>query len=92
MRRLPLYGLLAAAMLAAPLPALAQSADPSDDLDTMQQGMSMLETSVGNQLQRYGIDTDPQSLTLAQLATLHGILTGTDEGSKEQRIRGVIEN
>ena len=91
MRPLPLLaaGLLAALPLLAPPPALAQSSD----LDSMQQGISMLEASVGNQLQSIGVEADPQTLTLSQLATLHGILSGSDnDGTKAQRAQTVVGN
>ena len=79
--------LLATIGLAAPWPALAQSAD----LAGMQEGLNMLETSVNQAFTRYGIEADPQALSLSQLAVIHNILTSSDdEGQKRQRVETIV--
>lgn len=87
MRLILAAGLAATLPLAAPLPALAQSAE----LDQMQQGLTMLETTVGQQLRTYGIEADPQELSLSQLALIHGILSSSDnDATKGQRIEAAL--
>ena len=57
----------------------------------MQQGLTMLETTVGQQLRTYGIDADPRELSLAQLALMHGILSGSDnDAGKRQRLETAL--
>ena len=83
----PTTALLAVIGLASPLPALAQSAD----LAGMQEGLTMLETSVSQAFTRYGVEADPQALSLSQLAAIHGILSSDEpEGQKRQRVETIV--
>lgn len=62
MRRLTLAVATAAAL--APGLAAAQS------MDEMRQGLSMLETNAAMIIDRHGIDVDPMSLSLSQIAQI----------------------
>ncbi len=84
-----LLGLVAAGAtavtLAAPLPAFAQATtDPATD----EAGESQLDMSVEQVFQRYGIEAEVGSLSLAQLSEIRSIVSSGD--NVKQRIEGVI--
>lgn len=75
---------ITAAALAAPLPALAQAADPATD----EASESQLEMSVEQVMETYGIEAEVGSLSLAQLAEIHSIVS--DGSDVKQRIEAVV--
>lgn len=63
---------------------LAQEANVAD----MMSGMNMLETNAAMAFQKYGIDADPMTLTLGQLALISRTLSDPDadsEGNSKKR-------
>ena len=73
-----------AVTLAAPLPAFAQATDPAND----EASESQLDVSVEQTFQTYGIEAEVSSLSLAQLAEIHGIVE--DGSDVKQRIESVV--
>ena len=73
-----------AAVALLPLAGMANA----QEADTMGMGLSMLGLSAENAFNRLNIDADPSQLTVAQLAQIHGILSG--DGSPATQ-RGRIE-
>lgn len=74
-----------AVSLAAPLPAFAQSTASDEATE------SQLDMSVEQVFERYGIATEVQSLSLSQLAQIHGIVSSSDGGGTEkQQIEAVV--
>ena len=57
---------LAVAMAAALAPGLASA----QNMDEMRQGLSMLELNVARIFQQHGVETDPMSLSLTQIAKI----------------------
>ena len=76
MRRLT----LAVAMAAALAPGLA----PAQNMDEMRQGLSMLELNVERILDRHGVEADPMSLSLSQIAKI--ISADGDQDSGDGRL------
>jgi hypothetical protein len=70
-----LSALAIAVALALPAPlALAQEASTAD----MMNGVNMLETNAAMAFAKYGIDADPMTLSLGQLALIARVLTDPD--------------
>lgn len=67
--------------------ALAQDYDAAG----MAEGLTMLELNVNNAFQRYEIDADPTSLSLAQLAEIVGILNDPNANSGGTSAKAKIE-
>ncbi len=87
MRFIPLSLALAVALPATT--ALAQ-----DSMTNMQSGLTMLEESAAKAFAENNISADPRTLTISQLAEIHGILVestsmGVDEKDK---LEAVINN
>ncbi len=59
-----------------------------DDTATMDVGLSMLELAVSKQFSQLGIDTDPMSLSLNQLANIKGVL-GSSEFNKNEKTAAI---
>jgi hypothetical protein len=59
---------------------------------TMDVGLSMIELAVSKQFSQLGIDTDPMSLSLNQLATIKGVLESSEynQNEKAAQVKAVI--
>ncbi|MFQ6549420.1 hypothetical protein AADZ90_015810 [Aestuariibius sp. 2305UL40-4] len=79
-----------AALISAPFMA---SAGGHLNVEDMGAALSMLETNAQAAFQDFDIDVDPTTLTVAQLAQIHAILTSSDipEGDKGDRIAAIVE-
>lgn len=67
-------------------PVLAQDYD----LATMQQGLNMLELNVAGIFAQYGIEADPRSLDLSQIAEIVNRVTSGDETPTRSEIEFII--
>ncbi len=55
-----------------------------NDTATMDVGLSMLELAVSKQFSQLGIDTDPMSLSLNQLANIKAVLESSEYNQNEK--------
>ena len=81
--------LTAAALAAALTPQLASA----QDMDEMRQGLSMLELNVERILDQHGVEADPMSLSLAQIAKIisaDGDQDGGDGRLSASQLRTII--
>jgi hypothetical protein len=78
MKKLALSVLLSSFVMAAP--ALA------DDVDTMQQGLSMLELAAARVLRENQIDVDVTTLTLSQIGEIIGIMNDPHEDTDREAL------
>jgi hypothetical protein len=87
---LPMRSTILAAILA--LSATAVFADDAMMMEDMSKGLTMLETSAAAALDHYGIKADVMSLTLAQLATIQGVMTGSNnDADKKAEIEAALQ-
>ncbi len=62
---------------------------------TMEEGLTMLETAVDKEFSILGIDdVDPMSLSLAQLSTIKGVIgsSGYNNSEKKSQIEAIVAN
>jgi hypothetical protein len=62
---------------------------------TMEEGLTMLETAVDKEFSNLGIDdVDPMSLSLAQLSTIKGVIGSSDYNNSEKKsqIEAIVAN
>lgn len=69
-----------------PMAASAQSFN----VDSMQQGLNMLELNVAQILRQYDIDVDPRSLDLSQIVEIIAIVNDDDTGNERSAIEVAI--
>jgi hypothetical protein len=67
-------------------PATAQDYD----LASMQQGLTMLELNVGRIFAQYGIEADPQSLDLSQIAEIVSRVDSGDDTPSRAELEFII--
>lgn len=73
------------------LALFAPTLTSAQGFDDMQQGLTMLESAADRALERYGIDADPQALTIGQLGAIHGLLSSDmSEGQIAGRIEAIV--
>lgn len=68
-------------------PVLAQTYDVA----SMQQGLNMLEVNVANIFARHGIEVDPRSLELSQIAEIISRVESTDTAPTRADIEFIID-
>jgi hypothetical protein len=61
------------------------------DVEGMSDGLSMIELNAENAFKKYKIDADPQTLTVAQLARIVGILSDPNGDSGGNTYKASIE-
>lgn len=61
------------------------------DVDGMSENLSMIQLNAANAFEKFNIDVDPTTLTVAQLATIVGILSDPDGGSGGRTYKASIE-
>lgn len=71
---------------------LASAIATTGTAQTMDEGLSMLELAVNNELAKVGVrDADIQALSLSQLAIIKGILESDDsDNQKMRRVEAVL--
>lgn len=81
---------LAAAAVA--LTLISGAAFAQSTAATMDVGLSMLELAVSREFTKLGIDVDPMSLSLNQLATIKAVVGSSDynENEKAQQVKAII--
>lgn len=79
-------------LFAATAVAIALSTGAVFAQSEMEQGLSMIELAVSKEFTQLGIDTDPMSLSLNQLATIRAVLESSDynENEKSAQIKAII--
>lgn len=65
-----------------------------NDAATMDVGLSMLELATSRQFTQLGIDVDPMTLSLSQLATIKAVLEsgGYNQREKATQVQAIIAN
>jgi len=65
-----------------------------NDPATMDVGLSMLELATAREFSKLGIDVDPMTLSLNQLATIKSVLESSDYNSndKASQVKAIIAN
>lgn len=67
----------------------------SQDVNTeeMKEGLTMLERAATDAFRKYDISADPQTLTLAQLGEIYGVLNASDQmdvGNQKAKIEAAL--
>lgn len=65
-----------------------------NDPATMDVGLSMLELATAREFSKLGIDVNPMTLSLNQLAAIKGVLGASDysESDKASQVKAIIAN